>query len=85
MNKLEFDLENKFYFSCMQLIDSLSVFWKKNIMDDKGKSINPCIFDFHFKIYVIKRLNSKGLYFLKMSLREYNFTIKNYISAKLLW
>ena len=29
MNKLEFDLENKFYFSCMQLIDSLSVFWKK--------------------------------------------------------
>ena len=54
-------------------------------MNDKGKSINLCIFDFYFKIYVIKRLNSKELYFLKMPLREYNFTIKNYISAKLLW
>ena len=38
--KLEFNLENKFYFSWMQLIDSIPVSWKRNIMDDKGKSIN---------------------------------------------
>lgn len=37
---LEFDLENEFYFSWMQLIDSIPVFWKRNIMNDKGNSIN---------------------------------------------
>ena len=38
--KLEFDLENDSYFSWMQLIDSIPVFWKRNIMNDKGNSIN---------------------------------------------
>ena len=33
--KLEFNLENKFYFSWMQLIDSIPVSWKRNIMVTK--------------------------------------------------
>ena len=58
--KFEFNLENKFYFSWLQLIDSTPVSWKRNIMDDKVNSINLCTFN--CQIYVINRLNSKELY-----------------------
>ena len=60
-SKLEFNLEDKFYFSWMQLIDSIPLFWKINIMDLKGNSIDLCIFDCHVikksQNYVINRLN----------------------------
>ena len=51
----------------MQLIDSsIPVSWKINNMDDKGNSINLCIFDCLLikdsQIYVTNRLNSKELY-----------------------
>ena len=55
--KLEFNLEKKFYFSWMQLIDSTPVSWKRNIMDGKGNSINLCICDCHF----IKKAKSMKL------------------------
>ena len=45
--KLEFNLENKFYFPWMQMIDSIPLSWKINIFNDKGKSINLCIFECH--------------------------------------
>ena len=38
--KLEFNLENKVYFSWMHMIDSVPVSWKRNIMDDNSNSIN---------------------------------------------
>ena len=43
--KLEFNLENKVYFSWMQLIKTIPVTWKRNIVNNKGNSINLCIFD----------------------------------------
>ena len=39
--KLEFNLENKFYFSWMQLIDSIPVSWKRNIMVTKVTQLIP--------------------------------------------
>ena len=45
--KLEFNLENKFYLFWIQLIDSIPVSWKRNILDDKGNSINLCVFECH--------------------------------------
>ena len=55
--KLEFNLENKFYFSWMQMIDSIPLSWKINIFNDKGKSINLCIFECH----LIKNVESMKL------------------------
>ena len=56
------DFKNWETTSLMHLIDSIPVFWKINILDDKGNSINLCIFDCHLsKIqkFTINRLNSK--------------------------
>ena len=49
----------------MQLINSVPVSWKINIMDVKGNPVSLCIFNCHLiksQIYVINRLNSKELY-----------------------
>ena len=39
--------------SLMHLIDSILASWKINFLDDKGNSINLCIFD----CYLIKKSN----------------------------
>ena len=49
----------------MQLINSIPVSWKINIMEVKGNPVSLCIFNCHLiksQIYVINRLNSKELY-----------------------
>ena len=49
----------------MQLIDSIPLSWKRNILDDEGNLVNLCSFDWHLiksQIYVNNRLNSKKLY-----------------------
>ena len=52
--KLEFNCENEFYFPWIKLIDSIPVPLKRKILDDKGNSINLCIFDCH----LIKKVKS---------------------------
>ena len=49
----------------MQLIDSMSVCWKRNITNDKGNSRNLCIFCI-YQIYVINRLNYIELYAMQI-------------------
>ena len=51
--QLELNLENKFYFSWRQLIDSILLSRKRDILDDKSNSINLCICDCH----LIKKSN----------------------------
>ena len=45
--KLEYNLESKLKYRCIQLTDALSKLWKDRILNCTGNSMNLCIFDHH--------------------------------------
>ena len=57
--KLQCNLEDKFYFSWLQLFGSITVSWKINFMDGRGNSINLCIFECHLIKKESKLCNSQ--------------------------
>ena len=57
--ELQCNLEDKFYFSWLQLFGSITVSWKINFMDGRGNSINLCIFECHLIKKESKLCNSQ--------------------------
>ena len=45
--ELQCNLEDKFYFSWLQLFGSITLSLKRHFMDGRGNSINLCIFECH--------------------------------------
>ena len=45
--KLEYNLESKLKYRCIQLTDALSKLWKDHILNCTKNSMNLCIFDHH--------------------------------------
>ena len=53
----------------MQLINVLPCSWKRKILQNRGNSINLCVYDSHLsknsQVYAVNKQNSKELYIIQ--------------------